>query len=138
MSLKKWLPIAGLLAISFSSTAQAVTITDGYYGAEPTNSFPDQDVIGPTDIFDTSELRYTLVGSILNIEIDSKYHANVGNGGTQLGDLFISTDGWHPYGTAPYVDDDMTNGEDWELALVLDDHLATSGVAALFSISGLG
>ena len=37
-------------------------------------------------------------------------------------DRFISTDGWQPFGDAPYNDDTFVTGEDWEIAVVFDDH----------------
>jgi hypothetical protein len=37
---------------------------------------------------------------------------------TSLADLFISTDGWNPFGSAPYTNDNFDSpGEDWVFVL---------------------
>jgi hypothetical protein len=134
----KLLPVAGFAAFSMVSAANAATINDTYWGANPNNGHPDKDIVGETSRFDTTQLRFELVGNTAFVEIDSKYFANVGFSSTELGDLFISSDGWSPFGVAPYINDDQTNGEDWEYALVLDNHLGTSGVASLYAVDASG
>lgn len=52
----------------------------------------------------------------INAAIRTNFQGNSGYSSltVRYGDLFISTDGWHPYGTAPYASDNYSNGETWE------------------------
>lgn len=104
----------------------AYTIDDNYYGS---NDHGYGDVIG-TPYFNVDEMDVSFSSGKLNIDISTNYVSNIGLYGTKLGDLFISTDGWNPYGTAPYLYDNSTNGEDWEYAAVLD----SDGALNLYAI----
>lgn len=127
---------AFFLALTTQAFAAPIVITDNYIGAVPTPSVLfGQDVVGDPVHFDVSSLRFDLVGDLLTVDIVSAYFDNIGKYDTSLGDLFISTDGWHPYGTAPYVYDQASNGESWEYALVLDSHMATSGSLGLYQVA---
>jgi hypothetical protein len=104
---------------------QAYTITDNYWGADPTSGWSDRDVIGDSRYFEISKMEVTIGNSDgMRIDIYTTYLNNIGQYGTQLGDLFISTNGWSPVGTAPYINDNFyaLNSEKWEYALVLDNH----------------
>ena len=116
------------------ANAQAVTIMDNYYGNfDNGNGAPNRDIIGAANLFETTKMDVSSVGGNLNVTIYSDYFDNVGYGNTELGDLFISTNGWQVMGSAPYVNDDYTNGG-WEYALVLDNHKgSTSGILNLYS-----
>jgi hypothetical protein len=116
-----------LAAIVSDAHAAPITISDNFIGGTPTSSaYNGFDVIGDTDKFDIQSLTFSLTGSTLNVQVLSSYFNNVGQYGTQMGDLFISTNGWHPYGSAPYTSDTASNGETWEYALVLSDHGASA------------
>lgn len=120
--------------------AAAIVITDEYIGGTPSqkvHKYYDQDVIGDPDYFDVSQMavNYDPFTENLSICIASAYFDNVGKYGTTLGDLFISDDGWKPFGITPYYFDNMlVEGEDWEYAIVFDDHTANSGLIGLHAI----
>ena len=126
--LKKLLLVPVLVAAVVSSAqASPVTITDNFIGGTPTGSgWNGADVIGDIDKFDIASLTFDAAGPNLSVQILSSYFNNVGQYGTQLGDLLISTNGWSPYGSAPYTSDTASNGETWEYALVLSDHGAAA------------
>jgi hypothetical protein len=107
------------------------TITDNYWGAD---AHGRGDVIGDPALFDVSRMDVNFNNGTLTVDIYSRYFDNIGAYGTQLGDLFISNNGWNPYGTAPYPLDNASNGEKWEYALVLNDHLGASGSLNLYAI----
>ena len=117
--------------------ADSFVINDEYVGGTPNNGgYYGLDVIGNVNYFDISmmEVDYDFISGDMTIDITSAYFDNIGKYGTKLGDLFISSDGWNPFGVAPFNDDNHSNGEDWEYALVLDDHLASSGTLGLYAI----
>jgi hypothetical protein len=105
------------------SAVEAYTINDTYAGGTPNNtSWYGRDLIGDETLFGVSKMDVSYSGSALVVDIYTTYLNNIGQYQTQLGDLFISTNGWNPFGSAPYKDDTMLNGEKWEYALVLDNH----------------
>ena len=100
--------------------ATTYTIYDKYWGAKDHGY---GDIIGEAKYFDISKMMVTYEsGQLKYVDIYSRYFNDIGVLGSELGDLFISTDGWNPWGTEPYKDDKYDNGEDWEYALVLDEH----------------
>jgi hypothetical protein len=106
------------------SPTNAYTIYDSYVGGTPNNtSWYGKDLIGENSLFQVNKMEVPHSGSALVVDIYTTYLNNIGQYQTQLGDLFISTDGWKPFGSAPYKDDTMANGEKWEYALVMDNHL---------------
>lgn len=121
--------LAGLLLVPVSAFATPVTITDTYIGGTPTHeSWAGQDVVGTLSSYDVREMVIDRSATSLSVAIYSSYFNNVGSDGTRLGDLFISTNGWHPYGPAPYLEDRFGQGEHMELVAVLSDHgEATTG-----------
>ncbi len=98
------------------------------------------DVIGAEYWFGVRGAEVYVDNDVLIIDIYTRYLNNFNQYQTELGDLFISTDEWTPFGSSPYVEDDASNGEDWEYALVMDDHTGgtTSGVASLYSVNPAG
>lgn len=138
-----------IVVTAASANATPVTINDNFVGGTPTNSgWNGQDIIGDPNEFGISKMVVDRVGNTLTVGIFSTYFDNVGAFGTEMGDLFISTNGWHPAGAAPYNTDDASNGEAWEYALVLSNHgeaaaatqtatsmLGQSGTAALYQIT---
>jgi hypothetical protein len=131
-------PVLVVTAVLLAMSAvQAYTINDNYVGADPTNNGWDgKDLIGEESLFGVSKMEISYSSSSLVLDVYTRYLDNIGTYNTQLGDLFISTNGWTPYGSAPYNYDNATNGESWEYALVLDSHLGNtnSGVASLYAI----
>lgn len=139
--MRKWIGI-GCIAICLvgwvmGAQATPYTIVDNYIGGDPTYNWQHVDVIGDPKVFDVSQMDVDLYGSHLVVDVHTRYLDHVGALGTSLGDLFISTDGWKPLGSAPYPDDTALVGEKWEYALVLDNHLKKSGDGSLglYSIS---
>ena len=116
---------------SGTAWADGFTLTDTFIGQGATHgSYSDRDVIGNQDHFDILGLNAIISSGLLKVEIYSTYfdYASMGKYGTELGDLFISVDGY------------SGEGESWEFAVVLDHHLPklvndmASGSAALFGI----
>jgi hypothetical protein len=145
--MKKFSILLGSLFLLFLvfSTANALIIdetivkADNYWGAEPTKNYGDADVIGNDDFFDISKMVMSGDGDNVFFDIYTNYVDHIGIYGTELGDLFISIDGWSPYqdrGDVPYVDDQASNGEIWEYAFVLDNHLGQGGSWGLYSVAG--
>lgn len=120
--MKKFFSILVVAAafVSISSMASAYsswTIQDNYIGADPThNSWDGKDVVGDNNLFGVDRMEIKLEENLLTIDIYSWYFDNIGQYSTRLGDLFISTNGWNPSGSAPYVNDNSSNGEKWEYA----------------------
>jgi hypothetical protein len=74
--------------------------------------------VGSENLFDIEWMDvYYLeneIGSYLKVDIRTDYVG--GTLGTNYGDLFISTNGWNPFGDSPYLQDTIANGEKWEYA----------------------
>lgn len=127
------------LLLIAGANAQAA-IMDNYYGNfDNGNGKGDRDVIGGPAFFEISQMDVSRDASNLYVDIQTNYLYNIGHSNTQLGDLFVSIDGWQVMGSGPhYYDDDYTNGG-WEYALVLDDHTNTSGgTLSLYAIDSTG
>ena len=104
-----------LLAFMVAGNAQAVPIVieDNYVGYND-NGYGDR--IGDV-VFEIYSMEVTFGGGFMDVKINTNFEP-AGSGaptyGTDYGDLFISTDGWNPYGNAPYTEDYYYNGERWE------------------------
>ena len=127
---------ASLGVIGWAGSSFALTISDGYIGANPTRNYSHVDVIGQDALFNIDRLEVNLVGDRLVVDIYSGYFDNVGEYDTRLGDLFLSIDGWNP--VDPSDQDSMHNGgEAWELVASLHgkgDIEAKSGNASLYRL----
>jgi PEP-CTERM motif len=133
----KLLP-ALLLGFGASAFAAPVTtiISDTFIGGND-NAVPARDSIfdvdrsGGADPFDVDRMEVTIdrAAGTLAVKIATQWYdpdplgtstgANpYGSGGSLLinnGDLFISTNGWAPFGAGPrHEQDDASNGEGWE------------------------
>lgn len=108
---------AGLGLATANAQAAPIVIQDTYIGGTPTNAnWNGKDVIGKADLFDISRMEVSfLSANTLLVDIYSRYLNNIGAYGTQLGDLFLSTNGY------------QGDGEVWEYALKLDTYLPNSG-----------
>ncbi len=123
--------IAALLSIGVTAFAAPVTvnIADNYVGGND-NVIPARDVIGPAAELDIHSMDVTIdrATGTLSVQINTnwydpdlsgddghEYHVNTG-------DLFISTNGWSPAGTAldGYSSDNADNGESWEYVFRTD------------------
>jgi hypothetical protein len=98
----------------------ALPIADGYIGADDHGY---GDVIGREDKYGLEWMDVSITDSILSVSIKTYYDGeNHGIRGLKRGALFISDNGWNPYGTAPYYGDNFHNGgERWEYAYNLYD-----------------
>lgn len=107
----------GLFAVALATPLHAApfsaTINDEYWGSE---NHGYGDVIG-TSFFDIAKLQVTVDGGMLAVKVYTNFtEGDPRSFGFGYGDLFISTNGWRPYGTAAenYRNDNHTNGEKWE------------------------
>jgi hypothetical protein len=144
LSLSAFVAFCGLFVSS--ANAAPIVIPDNYIGAGATHSsWLNQDVIGDVSKFGVDQMLVQVSGGQLSVAIDSSYYNNVGLWGTDMGDLFISTDGWNPFGgSAPYLNDNAQNGENWEYAVVFErtptppnatvSLVGASGLAHIFQI----
>ena len=115
------------LLLSFGASAFAApvttTIADTFVGGVDNNS-PARDIIGDPNSFDIQGMDVTIdrAAGTLQVKIATQWWDpslngvfNFGPGyDVRSGDLFISTNGWSPFGAAPYDQDDASNGEGWE------------------------
>jgi hypothetical protein len=117
--------VVALLSIGATAFAAPVTVTiaDNYVGGND-NINPARDVIGPVADFQIQNMDVTIdrVTGTLSVQIATNWYnpTSEGTGGdydVNTGDLFISTNGWSPFGAAPYGGDNATNGEAWEYVL---------------------
>lgn len=107
-------------------SAYQYVIEDNYIGADPNHdSYDGKDRIGDYDWFEITRMGIDIVNGNIVVDISSTYFDNIGKYYTELGDLFISTNGYSP--TSPSSNDYYFNGEKWEYVLALDDHSASGG-----------
>ncbi|SPD73707.1 putative PEP-CTERM-like protein [uncultured Desulfobacterium sp.] len=131
-----WLLI--MVCFFTGANAFAYEILDNYIGGNPTSpSYMGKDIIGDANLFAVSKMDVNFSGGNMIVDIYSTYFDNIGMYETQLVDLFISTDGYHPYivnGSTAY--DNCYNGEDWEYAIVLDNHTTQgSGITNVYGVN---
>jgi len=132
-----------LISICVAVSVQAYVINDTYWGGKP-SSGANADIIGTYNQFGINTMTVTQSGSILTVDINgpffSAYMVNdVYN--MQLGSLFLSTSGWHPYGAGPTYGSDtaLNTGTNWAYAFVLNGkNDATSGIGSLYSVGSSG
>ncbi len=137
--------ITGLLSLSSLAHSASMTINDGYHGGSDWTPYggtivAEPDLIGSAANYDTSHMDVTIEPGFVRVDIYSRWFDNIGYEDNEIGDFFISTDDWTPFGSAAdsYNTDVPANGEDWEYALVFDtrDGSATSGSLSLYSVDG--
>jgi len=131
-----------MMAMSLIATqlsAAPITITDNYIGSE---NHGMGDVIGAASIFNTHSMEVELVGSSLELKINTNFAGNAGvysryvTNGIGYGDLFLGS-AWDPYGDAPYLGDNHATGTRWTYGLALDNNWNNRGGAAtLYALNG--
>jgi hypothetical protein len=101
----------GFLGIIACTNASAVLIQDDYWGSK---NHGWGDVIGG-DEYQVNSLDVTFTADYMTVRVNTNF-SEPDPYGVQYGDLFISTNGWHPYGSVSdhYKYDDHSNGEKWE------------------------
>ena len=101
-------------ALFIPGNAGAERIYDNYIGS---NDHGYGDVIGDPDDFGVDWMDVSITGNQMDVRIKTGYPGSDSIGaGTKYADFFVSTNGWDPYGPAPYTADNHANGEDWEYA----------------------
>ena len=119
---------AGLAVAAVSSAlASPVSIPDNYVGADA-HGYGDR--IGGSS-YEVKSMDINVDANFMHVRVFTNFNQATDPYGTLFGDLFISTDGWHPYGAAPYTADNASNGEDWEYVF---DTSANSLYGGNFSI----
>ena len=135
-----------ILSVSLPVMAVPVNIADNYVGGDDHGY---GDVIGSVTKFGISSMDVSMLGSLLTVQINTQF-ASQGLGtygsltntalscgqGIGFGDLFLSSNGWNPSGSAPYMNDDHSNGEVWEYGISLTDRWSTTSGSALYALSG--
>ncbi len=113
------------------SPISPVTIQDTYQGS---NDHGYGDRIGGQD-YEVERMEASVYGSgsvtRINVKIFTYFNQALDQYGTQFGDLFLSTDGWHPNGAAPYTADDYSNGEDWEFVFDTSENRLYGGAFSI-------
>lgn len=125
--MKKIVCIVGFIFIYLIGPVNADEwiINDSYIGGTYTNTYArnNGDVISTKDQY----INYNIEAMTVNINDTGKVEITINTGystagrdgtfdGTNYGDLFISTDGWTPYGNPndKYKTDNFNNGTSWE------------------------
>lgn len=150
--------LAALIVAAMATSAHAASFTiDDTYDATGTHYggigfggssyYTTMDLIGSVGEYEVSSMEVNTSSSELTFRIYSTFFDNIGtnpssNGnGVELGDLFLSSDGWSPFtaGTNNQYDNSL-NGEEWEYGLALDSHdgSTTSGSLSLYEINNTG
>ena len=126
--------VAGALCAGATVFAAPVTIVDNYIGAVDTVNTPAQDIIGAMSAFQIDRMTVAIVGNSLTVKVFTNFFDGVAQSfGALKGDLFISNDGWHPLGAAPYSTDQYLQGELMEIAVRTSDGAIVSGLNPLLS-----
>jgi hypothetical protein len=123
--MKKLTEALAIIILLFLSTVNvhAYTINDTYWGGTPNHAGWDKDIIGEYSLFGIDSMDVTRSGNNMTVVIHtpfaSAYLANPNRTyGFALGDLFISNNGWKPYGVGPsYIEDTDIFGETWEFGV---------------------
>jgi hypothetical protein len=145
MTMQKKIAVCSIISLAFwAVNAQAtVLINDQYIGGSEFdgniyNGITDR--IGSASEFEVSKMVVDIASpSSLSVNIYTTYLDNIGASGTQLGDLFISNNGWRPYGAPLHGRDVDSNGENWEYVLTMDHNPDVAGgtftgITSLFAV----
>jgi hypothetical protein len=136
-----WITCSFLILLSSlpaKARGETITIWDTFVGGKNINNW---DSLGGAN-FDVSRMVVGISGN-LSVRIYTPFVTILGTSAAEnvgLGDLFISTNGWQPFGTSPYYDDTWANSKQWEYALKFDSY-PTSGASGgmhLFSVNENG
>lgn len=131
-----------ILTMAQATHATPTNIIDAYIGGDDHGY---GDVIGTLAKFDVHSMDVELIGNMLSVSINTNFAGRGDDGlfsgstfsgnGIGYGDLFLSNS-WNPYGAAPYLSDDASNGTDWSYAFSLDDRYTDGGTGSLYSLLG--
>ena len=107
--------VASLALLLAAGQASASIIQDNYIGSKD-HGYGDV-ITDPGDhTYDISNMVVTFSGGYMNVIVNTNFNQATDKYGVAFGDLFISTNGWNPYGSSAngYLGDNSTNGEQWE------------------------
>jgi hypothetical protein len=134
--------ICALTVATASATyADSILLSDDYIGG---GDHGYGDVIGSSGKFDIHSATIGPSGTELTFTFDSNMESGLGSyafltgtragGGNEIGygDLFLSSTGWDPFGSAPYMDDDESTGTSWDYAISLNDRWDSVSTSASF------
>lgn len=103
--------------------ANAYMIDDGkynpgaYHGGDASGTLKMQDIYGgnPYDVYGAD---YSWKGRALTVTIETAFTDGLSSNGHTyyFGDLFLSIDGWSPFGSAPYYNDNDSTAVDTNVA----------------------
>jgi len=99
--------------MAVAGQVSATVIDDTYWGSDGFSGLSDRDVIG-TSHYQIYNMDVNFDASYMTVRVNTNFTSAGDAYGVDFGDLFISVDGWNPYGSAPYTGDNRTTGEDWE------------------------
>lgn len=146
-------------AVLTASNAQAVYIADTFFGDGTLTSGESiaagEDRYDPDDKgYDISGMKVTSSGTQLTVTLYGEYFKTwsdyISSSSNNIetvyapGSLFLSTNGWTPYGTAPYyTEDGWDEGTNWDYAVTLDGlkidaSFQTTGTTSLYSTTQSG
>ena len=125
--------------------ASGAIIDDTFIGAARDGVRNTSDYYNPPGIdysYDITKMDVTFSATALSAKIYSEYFGAWvgGKSTTPLGDLFLSTNGWKPFGDKNdgYGLDDKSNGESWEYVIDLNQGTmaakASSGTVSLAQV----
>lgn len=119
---------SSLMLLTVAQQAHAVVIEDTYIGS---NDHGYGDRIG-TSRYEVYNMDVNFIDGYMNVRVNTNF-TEVGDPyGIKYGDLFISTNGWNPYGSAPYKQDNAKNGEKWEFVFDTSKGLLYGGAFSVY------
>lgn len=132
-----------LLSAALVGGVSAGIIDDDYMGGDDHGW---GDIVGSPGQFDVEFAHLTRNGTVVSIDIYTNFAGLADDGlfagltpsgnGIGYGDMFLSNT-WTPNGSAPYLDDNHSNGTNWSYGLALDDRWsATGGTLSLYALTG--
>jgi len=118
-----WFFLAFFITLGSTGAASALIIEDTYWGSED-HGWGDR--IGDSS-YEVYNMDVAISSNYLNVRVNTNFDASVDSYGVDFGDLFISTNGWNPYGAAPYASDNALTGEAWEFVFDTDEAMLYGG-----------
>jgi len=110
----------------------AYTIDDNYIGGKPTHNYNNADVIGDYKYYDIDGMNVVTSGKTMKVDIVTSFvyqtkTSTIWSEQTHIGDLFLGTGGWKPYGSSKYGSDTASNSSTiWDFVAVFDNHVPVS------------
>ena len=102
--------ITTLLFLTVAAHAPAAVIDDNYIGSDD-HGYGDR--IGVSR-YEVQNMDVSFASGFMTVRVNTNFSEAADPYGIQFGDLFISSNGWNPNGSAPYMSDNAATGEDWE------------------------